>query len=400
LFAPIELNNLNEPTVDESAESVIINQSNRGVEQQINDLGIDNLEAGPVSQAATVLGARSEPRIAVPKTRLDAECLAIGSYSGTETFREGLKVISKLESFHGGREKEIEGITELLAKDRYKELVSMTSFPVRGSGKVVRMWVDDEKVSHSKEFYITLMTDFLTQCKTPAAVIWYSGHGEDATGNWCFRDGTVCLREVFELYQTHFKHKILSIVSDCSYSGCWVQDMAGMLDNMGIPPCGHYLQEQGMLLKVFTSCHSHQQTCFLKFVDHVLVVGNDGIIRMFPKKCRATQNRLYLDLSDIVCPSTDLNVCKLHQDAKYVDSKWKTWRNRAKNLAPLIFLVRGKDRGKPAWHYVLVEPGKVNIFKDKVASGTVDSAKFGEILLSGWGKDPPEDVKSAMKFFD
>jgi hypothetical protein len=234
-----------------------------------------------------------------------------------------------------------------------------------------------------------------------AAVIWYSGHGEDATGNWCFRDGTVCLREVFELYQTHFKHKILSIVSDCSYSGCWVQDMACMLDEMGISPCGHYLREQGMLLKLWTSCHSYQQGSFLKFIDHDIAVTNSAKITWFcSAELDVSQNRLYLHLPDIVCPSMDLNVCKLHQDTKYVHPKWKTWKNRAKNFTALCRLVCGKDRGKPAWHYVLVEPGKVNIFKDKVASGTVDSAKFGEILLSGWGKDPPEDVKSAMKFFD
>ena len=66
-------------------------------------------------------------------------------------------------------------------------------------------------------------------------------------------------------------------------------------------------------------------------------------------------------------------------------------------LSPLVHLVRGKDRGRPAWHYVLVEEGKINSFKEKTASGTVDVARYGKVLMSGWGEDPPKDIRKEIE---
>ena len=59
-----------------------------------------------------------------------------------------------------------------------------------------------------------------------------------------------------------------------------------------------------------------------------------------------------------------------------------------------MYLVRGKDRGKPAWHYVLLvdDEDTINLFKKTVASGTVDVADYGQVLESGWGADPPNEV--------
>ena len=63
-------------------------------------------------------------------------------------------------------------------------------------------------------------------------------------------------------------------------------------------------------------------------------------------------------------------------------------RKRSQN----VFLVRGKDRGRPAWHYVLVDNNKRELFLAATRSGALDVADYGEILESGWGEDPPESV--------
>ena len=60
--------------------------------------------------------------------------------------------------------------------------------------------------------------------------LYYSGYGERGTGNWCFSDGTVSLKEVLDTIQSvnHYnKKKIKRIViySDCSYSGNWTDDL-------------------------------------------------------------------------------------------------------------------------------------------------------------------------------
>ena len=68
-----------------------------------------------------------------------------------------------------------------------------------------------------------------------------------------------------------------------------------------------------------------------------------------------------------------------------------------------VYLVRGKDKGKPAWHYVLVDKDLLGLFLKKTKGGSLDVADFGAVLRSGWGKDPPDGTidqilkeKSAM----
>ena len=57
-----------------------------------------------------------------------------------------------------------------------------------------------------------------------------------------------------------------------------------------------------------------------------------------------------------------------------------------------IYLVRGKDRGKPAWHYVLVEKHLLGLFLKWTSGGSLDVADFGDVLKSGWGENPPENT--------
>ena len=57
-----------------------------------------------------------------------------------------------------------------------------------------------------------------------------------------------------------------------------------------------------------------------------------------------------------------------------------------------VYLVRGKDEGRPAWHYVLVDKEKVEEFKAQVAAGTIDVTEYGQVLRSGWGENPSKEV--------
>ena len=58
-----------------------------------------------------------------------------------------------------------------------------------------------------------------------------------------------------------------------------------------------------------------------------------------------------------------------------------------------IYLVRGKDKGKPCWHYVLVEKHLLGLFLKRTNRGLgLDVADFGNVLESGWGKDPPKNT--------
>ncbi|MDN5248258.1 MAG: hypothetical protein QWI36_03930 [Wolbachia endosymbiont of Tyrophagus putrescentiae] len=81
-----------------------------------------------------------------------------------------------------------------------------------------------------------------------------------------------------------------------------------------------------------------------------------------------------------------------------IKSKSRTINERSfadatrRSRADLIYLVRGKDRGRSAWHYVLIDKDKKEMFLAKSRTGSMDVADYGEILYSGWGDNPPQDI--------
>lgn len=61
-----------------------------------------------------------------------------------------------------------------------------------------------------------------------------------------------------------------------------------------------------------------------------------------------------------------------------------------------LILVRGKDKGKPAWHFVDVKKALTGLFYKRIKSGRLDVADFGTILASGWGTDPPDSKREQI----
>ena len=52
--------------------------------------------------------------------------------------------------------------------------------------------------------------------------IYYTGHGEKHTGNWCFSDGVVSLKNVLDAIKaTNYGKSGIGIFSDCCYAGNW-----------------------------------------------------------------------------------------------------------------------------------------------------------------------------------
>ncbi len=75
-----------------------------------------------------------------------------------------------------------------------------------------------------------------------------------------------------------------------------------------------------------------------------------------------------------------------------------TWQKH--NQAQRIFVLRGKDKGRAAWHYLLLvdDDKTIDRFKEltqgeHAGENTISVDDFGQVLKSGWGKDPPDDVK-------
>lgn len=77
------------------------------------------------------------------------------------------------------------------------------------------------------------------------------------------------------------------------------------------------------------------------------------------------------------------------------DRPFKTLVERSSS--ELVYLVRGKDNGIDAWHYVFVAKNKLPLFLKKVDSGSIDVAEYGNVLYSGWGQDPSQDIIDKVK---
>ena len=225
-------------------------------------------------------------------------------------------------------------------------------------------------------------------------MLYYVGAGKRNTGDWCFQDSFITFRDIAQLYLLaipNMRCRVLTIVSDCSYSGCWVKDCMEFLDEQGVQPCGYKAREKGMLIKVYTSCKSNEiptQFCYsMSGMDNDSNTGEMSFA--LSEQLLATQTTDGMDSSLLNCKSKRINqLCTLHSEYT-----WRTFREKER-----LFLVRGKDRGRYAWHYVLVVDDEDALckFKEKLTSGTINAEEFGQILYSGWGTDPPNELENKI----
>ena len=202
----------------------------------------------------------------------------------------------------------------------------------------------------------------------------------------------VTFEEVFALYMDHFRGKVLGLVCDCSYSGSWVEQCAKKLDEMGIPSCGHHTREQGILIKVFCSCRDDQQASLLAFCEEAVIVNEKKEMRyLLGKELTPNQHTMCVTFVDIHCRKKPEEACEVPPD--------HTWMDRSIN-SRYVYLVKGKDGDRLAWYYVLVEKEKEEEFRAQLQLHveTIDLTKFGKILHSGYGRDPPKQVKEIIRY--
>lgn len=157
-------------------------------------------------------------------------------------------------------------------------------------------------------------------------MIWYSGHGQQDTGNWCFSDDILTFDEIWELYMTLFQGQMLCIVTDCCYSGQWVHRLAGILDKMRVPACGHQATERNILLKIFASCQPEQKAHDPCYSTTGVYYNDKEEAILFPvrKQLQPDQTTCGLDTTKVCCNRSPNEACQFcHLPA---NSQW-TWRD-------------------------------------------------------------------------
>ena len=168
------------------------------------------------------------------------------------------------------------------------------------------------------------------------------------------------------------------------------------LDKVGVQPCGHSAKEKGIKLKISCSCQPDQIGSSLFY--SVRGRGNDkntGMCIVYTKKeVTPEQTTCGADFTEITCNKLPDETCALSPRFTFQDQR---------NLNR-IFLVRGEDRGRPAWHYLLLvdDPETIRTFKEKTQganTGTqnIELSDYGVVQKSGWGQEPSQEVKNWLE---
>ena len=221
-------------------------------------------------------------------------------------------------------------------------------------------------------------------------MIWYTGHGEEGTGNWCFKDGVITLEEVFDLYKEHFRGKLLYLICDCCFAGHWVQRCGETLDSMGIGACGHQARQNGILIKVFTACKQDEKAHDTYYTSNAVTIENGRLTFFAKRDVSPTQTTTAIDFTQSRCFNKPEESCRLHRIPSALRWNWKdlTINDKYTSLNKRILIVRGKDQGRQCWHLAIVFEHQLEEFLAAIRTGNVDIAKYGHSIFSGWGKDP------------
>ena len=179
-------------------------------------------------------------------------------------------------------------------------------------------------------------------------MIHYYGSGRRNTGDWCFRDGYITFRDIASLYMKHSRGRVLTLVPDCHSSGHWVSECAKFLDEQGVRACGHSAMEKGTLLKVYAACGTGQDTAELCYTTRAMELEDDGYVYHWISKELSTQQKtLGVNFTWMRCGKREEEECSIASDS--------TWSTAREVISDRLFIVRGSDRGRPAWRYILLD---------------------------------------------
>lgn len=106
----------------------------------------------------------------------------------------------------------------------------------------------------------------------------------------------------------------------------------------------------------------------------------------FAKKSNMSQSKLETE-----------NNKEITADPSENNSEKKPIDPQKRALAQYIYLVKGVDAGRNAWYYVLVEKLKVQLFLKALNDDIIHLEKYGKILYSGYGDEPPSSVTKLIK---
>ena len=145
---------------------------------------------------------------------------------------------------------------------------------------------------------------------------------------------------------------------------------------------------------MFASCQPDQKAAEPCYSVEGVTVCEDGTLEFWDKQL-SQQKSSSCDVTMLTCCRGPDESCRSEEALK----SW-TWQDAVDGgLWSGVHIVRGTDRGQPAWQFVLLS-NKSEAYKEQfleaVNSGHIDVAEWGYSIESRWGEDPPQDLKEKL----
>ena len=170
------------------------------------------------------------------------------------------------------------------------------------------------------------------------------------------------------------------------------------LDEQGVQPCAHSAKEKECFISITASCkHTEVSHRLLYSIRALSNDKNTGILIGKEEGWEITEDQhlKWASAATIQCENKSI-------DDPCLLGPQETWRKLL--CQERIFVVRGMDKGRPAWHYVLLVDDDETISKFReltqgpnAGKHTINVTDYGQVLKSGWGEEPPNDIKDWMQ---
>ena len=172
-----------------------------------------------------------------------------------------------------------------------------------------------------------------------------------------------------------------------------MRDCAKTLDRLGIPPCGHRAREQGILVKVFSSCQPDQKAAEPCYSVEAVTVLGDGT-QVFDAKQLTKQRSAWFDTTNLVCCRAPDSPCPRNT---FQHLKWEDGVDRKCNIR----WTTRKEGGAYKWYYIMLH----RVGDEYAAAFTAQFKRdpalqlsdWGYVLESGQGRDIPQEIKEKVR---
>ena len=197
------------------------------------------------------------------------------------------------------------------------------------------------------------------------------------------------MEQIRQIYDEYFPGKVMTVISDCNYSGCWVTSCMNCLEKRNIQPCQHSSRKNKTYLSFISSCGEYETAITPLMVVRAFSNNKEGniLMRLHKSKLATSQHLQYCITTIKTCDADFDEQCSLP-----TNYSWST-----KRLDERVHFIRSRifDR------WVVVSISGPDDITDRLRRSNLedlmDFEQYAIVLDTGMGREPP--IEKLMKLY-